>query len=174
MTDTPPRQRRDGPDWTRRGIVGLVVVAGALVVYFTAAAVVPRWWAQRVADVVDGSLTTGALYGLFIGFTFTVLPIGVGAASVKWRSSKRRWVGWLVWLGVVTVCALPNIMTGAIVLGRSDAAHAGDRILDVDGPGFRLWSLIGIVVGVVVAGAVGWLLRSRRSARDQLRQATAE
>lgn len=147
---------------------------GVLLLYFTAAAVVPRWWAQRVADVVDGSLTTGALYGLFIGFTFTVLPIAVGAASVKWRSSKRRWVGWLVWVGIVLVCALPNIMTGAIVFGRSDAAHAGDRILDVDGPGFRLWSLIGIIVGVAVALAVGWLLRSRRTAKEQVRAATAE
>ena len=39
-------------------------------------------------------------------------------------------------------------MTLGIVLGISDAAHAGDRILDVEGPGFRLWSLIGAIVGV--------------------------
>ncbi len=171
---TSPAQERNGPDWRRRAIIGGSGAVGVLILYFSAAAIVPRWWAQRVADVVDGSLTTGALFGLFIGFTFTVVPIAVGAAAVKWRSTKRRWVGWLVWSGVVLVCALPNIMTGAIVFGRSDAAHAGDRILDVDGPGFRLWSLVGIIVGAALAAAIGWVLRSRRVAKEQVRAATTE
>ena len=44
-------------------------------------------------------------------------------------------------------------------------AHAGDRILDVDGPGFRLWSLIGAILGVVAVVGVWYLARSRRTSR---------
>ena len=51
-------------------------------------------------------------------------------------------------------------MTLGIVLGISDAAHAGDRTLDVDGPGFRAWTLIGVIAGLVAVLGTIYLLRS--------------
>jgi hypothetical protein len=145
--------------------VGIVVVVGGVLAYLIAAAVIPRWWAQQVGNVVEGSLTVGALYGLFIGFVFTLAPLLLVLAVWKWRSPHRTWLGWLGWLLLVVLLAVPNLMTLSIVLGISDAAHAGDRILDVEGPGFRLWSLIGaLLAGAAVVGGA-YLVRSRRASR---------
>ena len=115
-----------------------------------------------MGSVVDGSLTVGALYGLFIGFVFTVAPLLLLLVVWKWRSPDRTWLGWLGWLVLVVLLAAPNLMTLGIVLGISDAAHAGDRTLDVEGPGFRLWTLIGVIAGV----RRGARLASIWSARD--------
>jgi uncharacterized membrane protein YeaQ/YmgE (transglycosylase-associated protein family) len=57
-------------------------------------------------------------------------------------------------------------MTLGIVLGISDAAHAGDRVLDVEGPGFRLWSLIGAILGAAAVLGSVYLVRSRRASRQ--------
>jgi hypothetical protein len=157
----PPSQ----PNWHRRIVVGIITVVGAVLAYLIAAAVIPRWWAQRVGNVVDGSLTVGGLYGLFIGFVFTLAPLLLVLAVWKWRSPHRTWLGWVGWLVVVLLLAAPNLMTLGIVLGISDAAHAGDRTLDVDAPGFRLWSLIGALLAVAAVVGGIYLVRSRRASR---------
>ena len=154
-------ERAPGPDWGRRLTIGLVAVVAAILGYFIAAAVIPRWWAQRVGSVVDGSLTVGALYGLFIGFVFTVAPLLLLLVVWKWRSPDRTWLGWIGWLVLVVLIAAPNLMTLGIVLGISDAAHAGDRTLDVEGPGFRLWTLIGVIAGFAAVLGLAYLIRSR-------------
>jgi hypothetical protein len=154
-----------GPNWQRRITIGVVAVIAVLLGYLIAAAVIPRWWAQRVARVVDGSLTTGALYGLFIGFVFTAAPLLLFLAVWKWRSPRRTWLGWLGWFVLALLLAAPNLMTLGIVLGISDAAHDGDRTLSVEGPGFRLWSLIGAILGAVAVLGSIYLVRSRRASR---------
>ena len=156
-----------GPNWGHRLTFGVVAIIGAILGYLIAAAVIPRWWAQRVGNVVDGSLTVGALYGLFIGFVFTVAPLLLLLIVWKWRSPDRTWLGWLGWFALVAFLAAPNLMTLGIVLGISDAAHAGDRVLDVEGPGFRLWSLIGVILGVAAVLGVAYLIRSRRASRNR-------
>lgn len=160
----------------RRWVLGVVGLLVAVIVYFIAAAVIPRWWAQRVADVVDGRLTVGALFGLFVGLVFTIVPLGLAYGIVRFRTQRRTWAGWLGWLGLVVLTAAPNLMTLGIVLGGSNAAHAGVRILDVDGPGFRVWSLIGAVAAFAAGGGIAYLARTRRRSRreaselrDQLR-----
>jgi hypothetical protein len=168
MHDDDPTQ----PNWQRRITIAVVAVVAAVLVYFVGAAIIPRWWAQRVGNVVDGSLTVGALYGLFIGFVFTVAPLLLVLAVYHWRTTRRTWLGWLGWLALVLVLAAPNLMTLGIVLGISDAAHAGDRILDVEGPGFRLWTLIGAIAGAAAVLGSIYLVRSRRASRrhaDDLR-----
>ena len=155
------------PNWQRRITIGIVVVVAGLLGYLIAAAVIPRWWAQRVGNVVEGSLTVGALYGLFIGFVFTVAPLLLVLAVYRWRSKRRTWLGWLGWLALVLLLAVPNLMTLGIVLGISDAAHAGDRILDVEGPGFRLWSLVGAIVGAAAVLGSIYLVRSQRASRQR-------
>jgi hypothetical protein len=171
--------RRDN-DWDRREptrgrklLLGVLAVAGLVVVYLIAAAIIPRWWAQRIADVVDGRLTVGALYGLFIGFVFTVAPFGVAWFGYRMRSPRRTWRGWLVWLAIVLLAASPNLMTLGIVLGGNDAAHDGDRILSVDGNGFRTWSAVGAALGIIAVIGVWYLASSRRTSRrraDEYRQ----
>jgi hypothetical protein len=145
--------------------IGIVVAVALVLVYLIGAAVIPRWWAQRVGNVVEGSLTTGGLYGLFIGFVFTLAPLLLLLAVVRWRSSQRTWLGWVGWIALAVLLAAPNLMTLGIVLGISDAAHAGDRTLDTRAPGFRVWSMVGAIVAVAAVAGLIYLVRSRRTSR---------
>jgi hypothetical protein len=148
------------------------VYVGALAVVllgvWIGAAFIPRWWSHRIGDQVDGSIPAGITLGLVYGFLFTFLPLVV----VLWAARKRRsWQAYLVFAAIAMILALPNLFTLGIVLGRGDAAHAGDRTLDVDAPGFRGGSLAGaIFAGLLLLGIV-YLLRSRRRAREELARA---
>lgn len=168
MSDAPDSRTAEAPPrggWppaARKAILigGGVVVLVAL--YFILAAFIPRWWAQRIGDQVDGSMAAGVGLGLFYGFAFTFLPCLLLLLALRrdrsWRT--RAWLG----AGAV-VLAIPNLMTLGIVAGNGSAAHAGERILDVDGPGFRASTLIGAIVAVVAALGVRFLIDSRRRAK---------
>ncbi|MDQ3381089.1 MAG: permease [Actinomycetota bacterium] len=150
--------RTTNPNWSRRvlfaGVVIVVVLGGGLI----ASATIPRWWAQRVGDQVEGSLITGAFIGLFYGFVFTALPLLVLAAVARWRRTPRAI---LIAIGVAAVLAIPNLMTLGIVLGTGNAAHAGERILDVEAPAFRGATLVGALIALAMSGFVGYLVASR-------------
>ena len=152
------------PSWMRR-IVALLVLLGVLfLLAFLGAAFLPRWWAQRVADQVQGSFTSGTLIGLFYGFVFTLVPLAVAwAAFAVFRS-------WRVRTGAIFVAALlaaPNLLTLGIVLGNGSGAHAGDRILDVEAPFFRGGTLIGALVAAACLIAAWYLVSWRRPSRPE-------
>lgn len=127
-----------------------------------ASATIPRWWAQRVGEQVEGSIVTGVFVGLFYGFVFTALPLLVLAAVARWRRSWRLLAAGVV---VALILAIPNLMTLGIVLGRGNAAHAGERILDVEAPAFRGATLAGALLAVGLIGLVAYLLVSRGRAQ---------
>lgn len=159
------------PDWGRRalwaGALLVVVLLGGLI----ASATVPRWWAQRVGDQVNGSITQGTLLGLFYGFVFTLLPIAVLVLILRWRTTWR----WVVFgVALAAILALPNLMTLGIVVGRGNAAHAGDRILDVEAPAFRGGTLAGAILAGLLVGFVAYLLVSRGRAWSSERRARNE
>jgi energy-coupling factor transporter transmembrane protein EcfT len=165
-----------GANWGRRLLWAGGLFLAVLVATFVISATVPRWWAQRVGDQVDGSITQGTTLGLVYGFVFTLLPIVAIVLLLRWR---RTWRTIAVALVLGIVLALPNLMTLSIVLGRGNAAHAGDRILDVEAPAFRGGSLAGAIVAALLVGFLVYLVWSRdraRShadrARDELRAAT--
>jgi hypothetical protein len=157
-------------NWKRRAlwaaIALVVVVLGGLI----ASATVPRWWAQRIGDQVDGSITQGTLLGLFYGFVFTLVPIAILVLAFRWRRSWR-WIAFALVLAIVI--ALPNLMTLGIVLGRGNAAHAGDRILDVEAPAFRGGSLAGALLAAGLIAFVTYLVISRNRARAERDSAEA-
>lgn len=158
-------------DWGRR-----LMWAGGLLVVFVlatliASATVPRWWAQRIGEQVDGSLTQGTTLGVVYGFVFTFLPIVAIVLILRWRTTFRTIAAALV---VGVVFALPNLMTLSIVLGDGNAAHAGDRILDVEAPAFRGGSLAGVILAGLLLVVMGYLLVSRDRARGQARRAERE
>lgn len=157
--------------WKTRLIIGVIVLAVAVVSWMIGAAVLPRWWAQRIGDVVDGRLTLGSLLGLVIGFVFTLFALVV--LAVGWRT-RSGWKRALITVALAAVVAVPNLMTLGIVFGSGNAAHAGERILDVDGPGFRGGSLVGAVLGVIAAGFVGFLSASRRRNKRKVGDLKAE
>lgn len=149
------------PNWPRRILVGVVLLAALVVLMLVGAAVLPRWWAQRIGDQVQGSITAGTLVGLFYGFVFTLVPLVVlrlafrVLASWKWRGAA---------FVVSLILAAPNLLTLGIVLGTGGGAHAGDRILDVEAPAFRGATLAGALLAAGVAVAGWYLLASRRRA----------
>ena len=67
-------------NWSRRLLVAGGIVAAVLLGGLIASATIPRWWAQRIGEQVDGSIVTGTFVGLFYGFVFTALPFLVLAA----------------------------------------------------------------------------------------------
>ncbi len=151
--------------WIGAGLVLLVVAV------LGASATVPRWWAHRVGAQVDGSITQGTLLGLVYGFVFTFLPIIVFVLIVRWR---RTWKTVVFALVVALLLAAPNLMTLSIVVGTGNAAHAGDRVLDVEAPAFRGGTLAGALVAGLVFVLIAYLVISRSRAHSSARSAREE
>ena len=151
--------------WTGAGLV-LIVLA-----VLVTSATVPRWWAHRVGDQVDGSITQGTTLGIVYGFVFTFLPIVAIVLILRWR---RTWKTIAAALAIGILLALPNLMTLSIVVGSGSAAHAGDRVLDVEAPAFRGGSLVGAVVAVLVVSLIVYLAVSRRRAHRTARRARSD
>lgn len=156
--------------WLRRVGVWITLAIVIVVVWLLGAAIIPRWWAHRVTDVTDGRLVVGGLYGFFTGFVFTVLPLLALWVAIRTRSRRRSWKGWIGWLLVAMLLALPNLMTLGIVLGGGDAARDGRAELNTDGNGFRMWTLIGAIVGGLAMILLVYLVRSRGGFRDESRR----
>ncbi|KAA1395265.1 hypothetical protein [Aeromicrobium ginsengisoli] len=184
--DALERKIRDQPSiapgaWVTRIVVALVLLAVAYVGFRISAAFFPRWWAHRVGDQVGDSLTKGTLWGLFYGFVFTFVPL------LLLFQIRRRFFNW-TWRIVVVVVALllaaPNWLTLSVVAGNSKAAHAGERIFDVEAPGFRAGTLSGVIAGAVLALIItGTSMQMRhrkkevkrlRGERDELKRAQAD
>jgi hypothetical protein len=164
--ETPPASQSD-PNWSRRVVVTLVVLGAFALLGLIGAAVLPRWWAQRIGDQVEGSITTGLFVGLFYGFVFTLVPL-----LLLWLAFRvlGSWKHRAIALAVAVLVAAPNLLTLGIVLGSGNAAHAGDRILDVEAPAFRGGTLVGALVAAGLVTLAWYLLFSRRRA---LRRAEA-
>jgi hypothetical protein len=164
----PDEPTRDAAPATRPLGHRLLLLGGTIVAvvvaYFIASATIPRWWAQRIGDQVDGSGTAGVGLGLFYGFVFTFLPLLVVSFALRRR---RGWRARAWFFAAAVVLALPNLFTLGIVLGRGSAAHAGERILDVDAPYFRGATLVGAIVGALAALGVRYLIDSRRRHKRQ-------
>lgn len=161
----------DASTWVNRAILAVVLVVGAFIAYQIAAAYFPRWWAQRIGRQVNGGLSAGVLWGLFYGFTFSFIPVMVLAEI---RRGFYNWAGRLVIVAVAIVLAIPNWLTLSIVAGSSSAAHAGQRIMDVDAPGFRNATLIGVIAGIILALALTAVLINLKHRRVQVRKLKAE
>lgn len=151
-----------GRPWRRWLIIGGIV----LVAVVALAALIPRTWAQLVGTVVGGNIALGSTLGIVAGFAFTALPLLL--AWWAWRARGTK--GWAITLVVLAgILALPNLMTLWIAVGAGGSAHAGQRILDVDGPGFRG----GTLIGAAAAGALAIVLivravaAARRAAKIQ-------
>lgn len=155
-------------NWGRRLLLGGGIAVVVVVAVLTASAAVPRWWAHRIGDRVDGSITQGVLVGLFFGFVFTFLALVVFIYVMR-RGRTVRSVA--IGLAAILVLASPNLMTLGIVLGVGSGAHAGDRTLDVEAPAFRGATLAGAILAGLLATYLWYLLASRDSARDARRRA---
>jgi hypothetical protein len=160
-----------GRSWKRWLAYTAIVVAVIIVGGWIGAAFIPRWWSHRIADQADGSIWSGSSLGVFYGFVFTVLPLLVMVWAVR---TRRTWKTWLAFFAAAVLLALPNLFTLGIVLGRGDAAHAGERTLDVEAPGFRSGTAAGAILAALCVLAVWWLVGSRRKAHRELDRLRSE
>jgi hypothetical protein len=159
------------PAWATRGLIVLTVLVVLIVVGLALAAFLPRWWAHRIGRVADGSLTAGIAAGLTCGVVFTAAALAALRETVRrGRSWRARW--WFLALAVLV--AVPNLITLGIVIGSGDAAHAGERTLDVDGPGFRGATLVGCILGAIAMVLLWFLLSSRRRQQNEIARLRAE
>ncbi|MFD6196848.1 permease [Mycobacteriaceae bacterium NPDC060252] len=168
--------------WARwRGrVFGVIALLLALVaVYFALSAFIPRWWAQRIADMSGhGSFTKGIGSGLALGVLCTGIPLllALWAFLLRGRRGGKFFAGVLTLLAVII--AVPNLMTLTIVLGTSNSAHAGERVLDVEAPGFRGATAIGAIIALLVVLAVSFFVvrnwrRRVKVEKQQVRDAAA-
>ena len=149
-------------NWKLRIAMGLGLLVLLLIGYLVAVMLVPREWARFIGDRVDGRLLLGSGYGLVIGFVCTLLPLVILRQTLR----PMTWTVRGVVAVMAAVAAIPNLMTLSVVWGSSNAAHAGERILDVDGPGFRGGSAWGAAFGVLaMIGLVVFRLRMSRGDR---------
>ncbi|RVW00739.1 G protein-coupled receptor family protein [Rhodococcus xishaensis] len=165
---SPTAESARRPAWVKKTVWALAILAALVVAYFVLAAFLPRWWSHQVAALSSGSFSTSVLLGLLFGVVCTALALLL--FYFAWRARRRKharfWVTGGLILGVVV--ALPNLLTLTVVLGGSSAAHAGERTLDVDAPGFRGASLWGAIIGVFVFGAAVFLLRRYRQRGEEV------
>ncbi|WP_327114707.1 permease [Nocardia sp. NBC_01730] len=160
--------------WRARIIGGLAILAVLVIAYFILAAFIPRWWAQRLADLMGGSFAKGIGWGLVYGGLGTAVPLFLLLSAVLvWRRRAGRFLAGAA-VVVATLAAIPNLMTLTIVLGGSNAAHAGERILDVDAPAFRGASLVGAIVAALVFLAVVGLVLLRKWRRRHPKKSTGQ
>ncbi|HPU13770.1 MAG TPA: hypothetical protein PLQ19_08250 [Aeromicrobium sp.] len=160
-----PGARSSVEIWARRLVVSLVIVVAVVIFFQVLSAYAPRAWAQRVGRVVDGRMSAGIAWGLFYGSVFSFF-----AVMIAWQARRPK-VAWpfkpvVVLVGLLV--ALPNWLTLWVVLGTTASAHAGERIFDVEAPGFRWASLIGATLGVVAALVLAGILASSRRRKTEL------
>jgi hypothetical protein len=169
-----PQARSASAGWGNRLLGGLIVTVALVVLVLIGAAFLPRWWAHRIGQVADGSFTAGIASGLACGIAFTALPLAALRGVVK---RHRSWSARFAFLLLAGLLAAPNLLTLGIVLGTNRAAHAGQRTMDVDAPGFRGATAVGAVLGMVLIVALWSLIAGRHRRKreivrlkDELRQ----
>lgn len=172
--DQPRASKPPMPSWLRRVIFFASLGAVLVFMYFILAAFVPRWWAERMGELSNGSFARGITWGLFLGGVCTLVPLLLLLfAILVWRKRGGRVIAAITDL-IALVFASPNLMSLGIVFGGSSAAHAGQRIMDVEAPGFRGASLVGAIVATLLfVGVVVLTIRYRRRGR-QLAEARAQ
>ncbi|GKT31119.1 permease, partial [Aduncisulcus paluster] len=127
--------------WRGRVFAGVGLLLALVAVYFALSAFIPRWWAQRIADMSGhGSFTKGIGSGLTLGLLCTGIPL----LLALWANS----------------------------------AHAGERVLDVEAPGFRGATAIGATVALLIFLLITFFVvrkwrRRVKSEKQQVRDAAA-
>ncbi|MEO9328991.1 hypothetical protein [Gordonia aurantiaca] len=150
----------------KKVVIGLIIAALLVVTYFILEAFLPRWWAGQIGRRVNGSMASGVWTGLVIGFVCTFLPLLFFTLSFLNRSRLKN-IPTIAFAALGVVAAIPNLLTMAVVAGGGNGAHAGERIFDVDAPGFRAASLWGVIFGALVFALVAYFIwRYRRQGRQ--------
>lgn len=152
-------------DWFSRLILWLTAIVLGLALLVIAAAYLPGWWADRVADLVAGNRAAAVLGGLACGAVFLVLPLLALRSAVR---PRLRWSARLVRLVEAVLLLGPNLLTLGVVTRRGRDGEVARAVLDVGAPGFAVSTLAGAVAGAVLVVASWALLAGRRRRLHEL------
>lgn len=158
--------------WRRWLIVGALLVAAGLLLFFVWTSFLPRWWAQTISRQTGGTFSGGVGWGLILGFLFTLVPLLImGVALFR----NWKYLGVRIALAVLAILlAVPNLITLSVSVAPGRANEIARTTMDVNAPWFR--GATGI--GAAIAGAVAivlWILGYiRRSRGREVRRLRAE
>lgn len=156
------------PRWVNKAIVIGIGVIGLIVAYLILSAFLPRWWSIRVANLSDQTFTRGIFWGLAFGLVCTLVPLLLFAAALSVRKRRGGKITAIAASVLAVVVAIPNLLTLSIVLGGNNAAHAGERTLDTEAPGFRGATALGAAVAVALMVFLAVVIVRRRRNRRAL------
>lgn len=172
MTEGEPKTevaRAGMPPWAKKAIAVAVTLLVLVVAYFVLAAFLPRWWSMRVAGLADQGFARGIAWGLLFGVLCTAVPLALLSRIWQVRRWKYRRVPQIVMAVGALVVALPNLLTLTVVWGSGNAAHAGERVMDTEAPGFRGASLVGAIVGLLLFLLVEFAIFRYRKRGNEVR-----
>lgn len=132
---------------SRRLLPWLFLVLGVLGALIALAQLVPGWWSNFIAGLVDGYSARGAGWGAAMGFVFTY------AATMLIGHAFHKWSSWKAPIALVVgglIVAAPNLFTLWINHGPTTAARTANALLDRSAPLFRGASLAGAAGGLVL------------------------
>ncbi|MFJ6419251.1 hypothetical protein [Paeniglutamicibacter sp. NPDC091659] len=152
------------PRWGLRiglGAAGLALLAAA---FLLIRLFLPVWWATRIANQTQGSLSGGLLLGLTYGFAFTFVPLVI-AWQARYKKISWPWK-WAI-IGVAVLAALPNLLTLGIYLNSSGAAQKARLMIDTSAIWFPSWSIGGAAAGALLFAGIAtfwhmWRSRGRK------------
>ncbi|WP_018179535.1 hypothetical protein [Jongsikchunia kroppenstedtii] len=160
--------------WAKKAGLWIGALAVLIIVVLILRAYLPRWWSHRIGGWVDGSMSRGVIIGLVLGFLCTFIPLLLLASPFFGRWRLQKWPS-LIAVGLAIIVAIPNLLTLGIAIGTNNAAHAGQRTLDIEGPGFRAATLWGVIIGALIGAVVifyMWRFRRRgQQIKDHKEQA---
>lgn len=165
-----PAPARPKPRWGLRIGLGAAALALLVVAFLVARSFLPVWWATRVTNQTQGSLSGGLLLGLSYGFLFTLVPLLIGWQA---RYKKVTWPWKTAILGLAVLTALPNLFTLGIYLNSSSAASKAQMMIDTSATWFPSWTLGGAIaaallfIGIVALWEL-WRSRGRKMKALQL------
>ena len=159
------------PRWGLRIGLGAAGLALLAVAFLVMRLFMPVWWATRIANQTQGSLSGGLLLGLTYGFLFTFIPLLIAWQA---RYKKVSWPWKWVIIGTAVLAALPNLLTLGIYLNSSGAAQKARLMIDTSAIWFPSWSVGGAVAGALLFAGIAAFWHLWRSQGRKLKSLRLE
>ncbi|MGL3805809.1 hypothetical protein ACSYDW_06885 [Paeniglutamicibacter sp. R2-26] len=159
------------PRWGLRIGLGAAGLALLAVVFLVLRLFMPVWWATRIANQTQGSLSGGLLLGLTYGFLFTFIPLLI-AWQARYKKVSWPWK-WAI-IGVAVLAALPNLLTLGIYLNSSGAAQKARLMINTSAIWFPSWSIGGAVAGALLFAGIAAFWHLWRSQGRKLKSLRLE
>lgn len=150
--------------WGLRIGLGVGALVLLVIIFYIFRLFLPVWWATRISNQAQGTLSGGMLLGLSYGFLFTFIPL-----LIAWQMRYKK-VSW-PWKGVILALALlaasPNLMTLGIFWNSSSAAAKAQMMINTSATWFPSWTVGGAIAGLILFVGIAlfwhmWRARGRK------------